>query len=88
MKDYGNELKCVVGNEIELGIGYRRSDLRQVKYQSDKGIGLSIYGSPTVRGYPGGYCPHPGPANNHCPRVSRSCPENSRTDRETHLRCR
>ena len=34
-----------VGNEDELGIGYRRSNLGQTKYRMTKGSGLDVNGS-------------------------------------------
>ena len=34
-----------VGDEDELGIAYRRSNLGQTKYRVTKGLGLNINGS-------------------------------------------
>ena len=81
-------VKCIVGNEIELGIGYRRPNLGQGKYRKMKGWDSTFTVHRQYEDIPGVIARIQTHFNNHWPRVSRSCPERSRTDRETHLRCR
>ena len=57
-------VKRLAGNEIELGIGYRRSNLGQVTYRLTKGIayGLIESSTPWFTPFETEY-PHPIPTN-------------------------
>ena len=77
-------VKRLAGNEIELGIGYRRSNLGQVTYRWQREQRMLLCGltDKDLRRICRSQYGHPGSAIGYWPRISsRSCLHSSRTRR-------